>query len=716
MKNIKVSYTKNAKDNRPKDRSLQETYDRIKRGATKDRVMEVRELAKADPYDYDAHQKAKQTKLVGALFQGTFVSRRAKEDIKEHSGLAILDFDKVNGGNPEMLKKMLFNRCGFIHAAWISPSGDGVKATARIPVVETDEEYKQYYLPLLDEVKNFSPNTDKSNKDISRLCFESYDPDILIRDWDLTEVFDRKAEPTPSSPASAGKREETTGDHARVFESLCNGIVSRGEQYLEKNRHNFLFMLIKDCIKFGIPEEETFKLIEQKYTGHDGDLSTDEIADWGRRTWKENYSEEDFNSKSIEFGVVPTDKTEEAKPKKKPKEPNAVQTATRYLDHNLKDGDILYNELNRQLIIREGDRLDKLYIELRGHGMNININDLRMLLIERYAIQFNPVVQYFDKLLQDYTYEQVKGSNKEFCKYVTTTDDELFESMLLKHLVRCVGQGRGELTNRFVFVLQQTKQYTGKSEWIRNLNPFGIELYNEKVDEKEPMLTLSQAFMINLEELESFTKKEANWIKSVISMSHGQVRLYYTQLYETLKRIGSFWGSTNKVEWLDDGENTRWITMVVEAINFNYNNWHTGERFDVEKVWAEAAWLWKQGANYEPTPEEWVKLEAQNKEFTYMNDHDHWVNQYLVQGDESEELFASATNIAKYLRLQGTSATPQKTGAALRKAGYEKSQRRSGADPIKGYFVMTHDGQTVMDVLKQKDEEDVRRENDYPNF
>ena len=46
----------------------------------------------------------------------------------------------------------------------------------KIPVINNDEEYKF----IFKQLKNIFPVVDISGADISRLCFESYDPDIYI--------------------------------------------------------------------------------------------------------------------------------------------------------------------------------------------------------------------------------------------------------------------------------------------------------------------------------------------------------------------------------------------------------------------------------------------------------------------------------------------------------------------------------------------------------
>jgi len=165
---MKVNYFKNVKsvsvDERPKD----VTYylDRIQNGTFEKEIKNLR--SEIDP------EKKKQIKnsLSGVTFCGTFTSRK-KENLKQGSGLAILDFDKLD--NSFEFKESLKSN-DFIFSCWISPSGNGVKALVKIPVIKNDDEYKLIFKQLVE----IFPNLDLSGSDITRLCFESYDPDIYI--------------------------------------------------------------------------------------------------------------------------------------------------------------------------------------------------------------------------------------------------------------------------------------------------------------------------------------------------------------------------------------------------------------------------------------------------------------------------------------------------------------------------------------------------------
>lgn len=142
--------------------------DRIQNGTSKKIVEQIRlEMVKEN------RNKLK-SQLPIVCFAGTF-SKRGKDNLKRASGLLILDFDHVDiestSAQLRGLKECL--------ACWISPSGDGVKALIRIQEVANDDEYKFVYR---DFCANYSLDCDTSGSDISRTCYESYDPNIYINE------------------------------------------------------------------------------------------------------------------------------------------------------------------------------------------------------------------------------------------------------------------------------------------------------------------------------------------------------------------------------------------------------------------------------------------------------------------------------------------------------------------------------------------------------
>jgi len=135
----------------------------IKEGAYKKEIEAIRKIE-----DKDKRDKKKLNNLSGVSWAGRFTYRE-NDGLIEGSGLAIVDFDHLPDAG---LFRDSLKQDATVFSAWVSPSGDGVKALVRIPEVSSDDEYKEYYEAILKKFKD--ANADKKTKDISRLCFNSY--------------------------------------------------------------------------------------------------------------------------------------------------------------------------------------------------------------------------------------------------------------------------------------------------------------------------------------------------------------------------------------------------------------------------------------------------------------------------------------------------------------------------------------------------------------
>lgn len=164
-----VSIFKSVRDvNNPFQKDVLYALNRIKDGNSKDTILQLRQMSEDD---YNKNKSV----LPGVCWNGKFKQRSAAGLI-QHSGFAILDFDKFETNQHAIDFKDSISSSEFIFAAWISPSAKGIKALVKIPAVAKD--HKGYFVSLK---KHFNhPNWDDSGSDVSRFCFESYDPDIYI--------------------------------------------------------------------------------------------------------------------------------------------------------------------------------------------------------------------------------------------------------------------------------------------------------------------------------------------------------------------------------------------------------------------------------------------------------------------------------------------------------------------------------------------------------
>lgn len=114
---------------------------------------------------------------------------RSYENIKEWTGLMIIDADNLEVEYARELKQHLFDTYSFITASFLSASKKGVKALVRIPICYSVEEFKSYYAGLMGEFQHYK-GIDPSAKNCVLPNYLTYDRELLYR-LDAT-VWDKK--------------------------------------------------------------------------------------------------------------------------------------------------------------------------------------------------------------------------------------------------------------------------------------------------------------------------------------------------------------------------------------------------------------------------------------------------------------------------------------------------------------------------------------------
>ena len=161
-------------------REVEVVLDRIKQGASKDLVKKIR-LEK----DKSKRNEIKKD-LPAICFSGTF-NKRNDSSLVEHSGLICLDFDGYKKQKTLLTDKENFTKEKFVYSVFISPSGNGLKVLVKIP--QDADNHSNYFNSLQTHFD--SEFFDKTCKNLSRVCYESYDPLIYVNEnssvWDTIE-------------------------------------------------------------------------------------------------------------------------------------------------------------------------------------------------------------------------------------------------------------------------------------------------------------------------------------------------------------------------------------------------------------------------------------------------------------------------------------------------------------------------------------------------
>ena len=166
----------------PFHRALGVVLDRIKDGTSKEIINNIRsERSK------EVRQELKKN-LPAICFSGEF-TKRNDHSLVQHSGIICLDFDGYESKKELQAEKERMMKDKYVLSVFISPSGNGIKVLVKIPF--DVENHVNYF----NSLENYfaSPNFDKTSKNLSRVCYESYDPLIYINED--SELWDRIDEP-----------------------------------------------------------------------------------------------------------------------------------------------------------------------------------------------------------------------------------------------------------------------------------------------------------------------------------------------------------------------------------------------------------------------------------------------------------------------------------------------------------------------------------------
>jgi hypothetical protein len=269
--NGKVSIYKDFNDLQGHTVSVLGALERIRNGKSKELVEKAREAKTKKEAD------ELKKKLPAVCFSGTF-SKRKDSELLEHSGYIVLDFDNVT--NIAQKRNELCD-ISYITAVWLSPSGKGVKALVQI-------EWKTMHKEHFDALMNDMPDIDKTGRNVSRLCFESYDPDLY---------YNANAETYKKLPVKKSDRRlpqqtttQTINDDDKIFQNLLTWMTSKGDAFREGERNHFVFKLAASCCRFGMIEETCYNLMMMHVTP-DSSFSQKECRQAIRSAYRANMNQ-----------------------------------------------------------------------------------------------------------------------------------------------------------------------------------------------------------------------------------------------------------------------------------------------------------------------------------------------------------------------------------------------------------------------------------------
>lgn len=188
--------------------------------------------------------------------------------IKEASDVIILDVDGID--SEEEYDQIFSKVCSFktTLGGFRSPSGNGLKIL--IPTSSGIENFDCAFNQVAEFYKSeLGDKIDYSGKDISRLCFFSYDPN-LYQNFNC-EIFQIRPCPETTENDSDIQELPQLVTNKKEIIALFEKQVQHTEKlihYKSGSRNNFILQLACNCCRVGIPEEHAQKLITSNFKGN----------------------------------------------------------------------------------------------------------------------------------------------------------------------------------------------------------------------------------------------------------------------------------------------------------------------------------------------------------------------------------------------------------------------------------------------------------------
>jgi hypothetical protein len=199
---VDVSFFYDTKDTSPKTRRCLTIVDDIENCENSETIEYLRSLEDAD------YKEEKKIRLHAFTPSGTFYPTRKAENLENHTGLYVLDFDDV----PNLSEVILsLQQDPYTLVLFVSPSGKGLKLIVRVRGLKTSEQHKAMFPVFERYYRQFGITPDPQCKDVSRLCFVSSDANLYRNEEAVMFSVEEEANTiSPKKPTQAPISDSTT--------------------------------------------------------------------------------------------------------------------------------------------------------------------------------------------------------------------------------------------------------------------------------------------------------------------------------------------------------------------------------------------------------------------------------------------------------------------------------------------------------------------------
>jgi hypothetical protein len=671
----------------------------IKTGKYKHAIVYLRKSLSDNKME--AYEKAKKS-LPAFTPSAKFEGGRKMEFLVEYSKFLILDIDKLK---PEQLQnaKQAANQSEFTFASFISPSGNGLKILVKIDTPKA--EHKETFLKVQAHYESILKlEIDKSGKDLTRLCFYSWDENLYLNE--NATIFKTSIETEISLPKETNSpllRRGVGGEDYDAIYNHCVNFTEKKVQYVNGSRNVFVHQLacnlnrkgvsLNDALgyiltDFGYDEKEVTQAVHSAYGN---------LHEFGTIEKFETRYPEPVEGRKPTTDIV--DEDDDDKPKPTQIDRLELFLSSKYVfRHNIVSGKLEFQYFsNSSPLGRPGGAKKKWHIMndfiensmlrecLKGR-LKTNLSSLRNLLNSDFCPLYNPFQDYFDNLpvyQPDSSLPFGEGWGgadyiTQLANTITTTKQDLWQQCFKKWLVAMVGCVLDDKVINHTVIVFSGKQGLGKTTWVERLVPKQLKEYlfsgTINPNNKDTLVQLAECMLINLDELENLNRSEIGSLKEIITKTQIRMRKAYGHNNETMPRRASFAGSVNTAQFLNDSTGSRrFLCFELEGIQYQHE-------VDINLVFSQALSLFNSGFKFWFDQEEIKSITENNEQYQLRSPEEELLLTWFSPCDkENANIFLNTSQIASKLaeraKINITDSTINKLGRALKKHNFLKLKK-----------------------------------------
>lgn len=328
--------------------------------------------------------------------------------------------------------------------------------------------------------------------------------------------------------------------------------------------------------------------------------------------------------------------------------------------------------------------------ELNTIGISTSAENVRTIVESNFSPKIHPIREYFNLLPR--IDPKVNGYILKLTKTVTVSNSEKWDEYLTKWLIAVVANAMEDVgcQNHTCLVLTGD-QGKYKTTWLDLLCPKSLQsyLFTGKIDpqNKDVQTYIAEYLFINIDDqLKALNKRDENELKNLITTPAVKYRRPYDVYIEEYPHLASFMASVNGNDFLTDPTGSRRF-LPFEVIKIDIE---ATKSINMDHIFSEVLWLYENGCRYWFIDEEIDELHRISQRFHVQTVEYEMLMQGFEKPEETDNSFMTTAQVLNYLRMYSSlSLSEKRMGEALRKAGFQRIQKRinHSPNPVYGYRI-----------------------------